>query len=173
MATSLPFVISTGAERSGEICGLLSLPRCRGPQRASPLSSRPERSGVERSAVCFPLTAAADGNEPPLCHLDRSGAEWRDLRSAFPSPLPRMATSLPFVISTGAERSGEICGLLFLDRSRGSQRASPLSSRPERSGVERSAVCVPLTAAADRNEPPLCHLDRCGAEWRDLRSAFP
>src|ERR1700723_589036 len=133
IATSLPFVISTGAERSGEICGLLF------------------------------LTAAADRNEPPLCHLDRSG---------------------------------EICGLLSLDRRRGPQRASPLSSRPERSGVERSAVCFPLTAAADRNEPPLCHLDRSGEicgllsldrcrgsqrasplssrpERRDLRSAFP
>src|ERR1700722_17844384 len=75
---------------------------------SSPLSSRPERSGVERSAVsadlswkCFSTGEVmgqrpTQGDEkrvlfrnyrcwkrrPPLCHLDRSseGAEWRDLR---------------------------------------------------------------------------------------------
>src|ERR1700733_8737675 len=79
----------------------------------SPLSSRPERSGVERSAV-----------------------------------------------------------LLFLDRSCGPQPPSPLSSRPERSVVERSPVRLSSTVAADHNCPPLCHLDRSAAEWRDLRSCF-
>jgi hypothetical protein len=33
-----------------------------------------------------------------------------DLRFAFPGSLLRAITALPFVISTGAQRSGEICG---------------------------------------------------------------
>jgi len=108
---------------------------------------------------------------PPLCHLDRSEVEWRDLRSSFPrlfsghdrSPLchldrsaasgeicgPRSlntvsgTTALPFVISTAAQRSGEICG-------------------------PRSLNTVP---GHDRS--PLCHLDRSAAQWRDLRSSCP
>src|ERR1700728_264124 len=76
----------------------------------------------------------------------------------------------PFVISTGAQRSGEICGVsgpfleMFFDRKSWpfappkvmkngpiqqlpSMEAppSPLSSRPERSGVERSAVSAVLS----------------------------
>src|SRR5580658_3110115 len=72
----------------------------------SPLSSRPERSVVERSAVsadlpwkCFSTGEVmalrpTQGDEKrvlfsnyccwkrraPLCHLDRSAAQWRDLR---------------------------------------------------------------------------------------------
>src|SRR3984957_14234154 len=168
--TALPFVISTGAKRSGEICGRPSPNRRCGLQRLSPLSSRPERSGVERSAVSHHPTAAADYNGSPLCHLDRSEAEWRDLRSPITQPPLRTTTALPFVISTGAKRSGEICGLPSPNRRCGLQRLSPLSSRPERSGVERSAVSHHPTAAADYNGSPLCHLDRSEAEWRDLRS---
>src|ERR1700684_617498 len=77
--TTLPFVISTGAKRSGEICG----------------------SSSQTSAPCH--------NDPPLCHLDRSEAQWRDLR------------------------------YFFLNLCTVPQRPSPLSSRPERSAVERSA----------------------------------
>src|SRR6202020_917466 len=128
----------------------------------SPLSSRPERSVVERSAVSAVLPwksfstrevmgrLPAQGDEkrfssnyrrrkrrPPLCHLDRSAAQWRDLRCqrslpgnvfrpekswAFGPPKAMKngfcsATTLhgsaarPFVISTGAQRSGEICGV--------------------------------------------------------------
>src|SRR5271168_2200620 len=54
----------------------------------SPLSSRPERSVVERSAVLVPWT------------------------------LLRATTALPFVISTGAQRSGEICGFFSLSSGR-------------------------------------------------------
>jgi hypothetical protein len=107
--TTLPFVISTGAKRSGEICG-------------SP-----------------PAADVAENHNPTLCHLDRSEAQWRDLRVSpsrrccgKPQPYPlssrpersvvgrsaglpqppmlRKTTTLPFVISTGAKRSGEICG---------------------------------------------------------------
>jgi len=83
--------------------------RC-GPQPPYPLSSRPERSAVERSAVAFSLTSAAGYDRATLCHLDRSEAQWRDLRL----PIPKIR-----------------CG---------PQPPYPLSSRPERSAVERSAV---------------------------------
>jgi hypothetical protein len=69
---------------------------------------------------------------------------------------------LPFVISTGAQRSGEICGVSgpsLGGRSQGDETGpvqqrllleappSPLSSRPElrRSAVERSAVSAALS----------------------------
>ena len=54
----------------------------------SPLSSRPKRGVVERSAVCLSLTAATGYYGPTLCHLDRSEAQWRDLR--FTGPLMEM-----------------------------------------------------------------------------------
>src|SRR6202041_2821678 len=85
---------------------------------------------------------------PPLCHLDRSAAQWRDLRcqrslpgnvfrpeKSWPFGPPKVmkngscsattvagSAALPFVISTGAQRSGEICGVscpflgMFFDR---------------------------------------------------------
>ena len=49
--------------------------------------------------------------------LDRKcvGAQWRDLRfSDSPSLPPRTTAPLSFVISTGAQRSGEICGSAVL-----------------------------------------------------------
>jgi hypothetical protein len=127
------------------------------------LSSRPERSGVERSAVsavlpwkCFSTGGVmglrpAQGDEkyllfgnytrwkrrPPLCHLDRSAAEWRDLRCqrSFPGNVFRPDESRAFGPAQGdekrvlfsnyrrrkrrpplchldrAQRSGEICGV--------------------------------------------------------------
>src|SRR3984885_10019853 len=92
----------------------------------SPLSSRPElrRSVVERSAVsavlpweCFSTGGVlglrpTQGDEervlfsnhtqwkrrPPLCHLDRSAAEWRDLRCqrTFPGKFFRPEESWAF-----------------------------------------------------------------------------
>src|SRR5580658_1176772 len=76
---------------------------------------------------------------------------------------------------------------------------SPLSSRPKRSAVERSAVRRPFlgnvfrqrgvmglwpTQGAEkrhlftndrrwRHRPPLCPLDRSAAQWRDLRFSGP
>src|SRR6202020_1803891 len=201
---------------------------------SSPLSSRPERSVVERSAVsadlswkCFSTGEVmgerpTQGDEkrvlfskyccwkrrPLLCHLDRSAAQWRDLRfqrsrlgnvfrqgpvqqllllEAPPSPLSSRpersvversafsavsswkcfstrscsattvagSAALPFVISTGAQRSGEICGVsglvleMFFDK------------------VLFSNYCC------WKRGPPLCHLDRSAAQWRDLRSSGP
>src|ERR1700677_2206453 len=138
--TVLPFVISTGAQRSGEICGFCS-PELRSiPQQSCPLSSRPERSVVERSAVSVLLNSDPSHNS--------------------------------FVISTGAQRSGEIGGYFSPELRSIPQRSYPLSSRPERSAVERSAVSVLLNSDPYHNSPALCHLDRSAAQWRDLRFLF-
>src|SRR3984885_14517494 len=55
----------------------------------SPLSSQPERSAVEGSAVpSIPMTNVEWERHPPLCHPDRSEAQWRDLQ--FRGPLLEM-----------------------------------------------------------------------------------
>ena len=124
-SAALPFVISTGAQRSGEICVFsgLFLEMCfrQGPvpqlqlQEAppSPLSSRPERSVVERSA----FSAVSSWK----CFSTRSCSATTVAGSA----------ALPFVISTGAQRSGEICGVsgpfleMFFDRRSHGPKAHP------------------------------------------------
>jgi hypothetical protein len=78
-----------------------------------------ERSAVRRSLLGNVLISyySPRKHRPPLCHLDRSAAQWRDLRFDGPSlgmfcsatTLPG-STALLFVISTEAQRSGEICG---------------------------------------------------------------
>src|ERR1700733_12668069 len=144
-----PFVISTGAQRSGEICGPAALPwecfstgevmglrptqgdekyllfgnHTRWKRRPPPLSSRPERSVVERSAVqrTFP------GN------VFRPEKSWafgppKVMKNTFCSATTLAGSAaLPFVISTGAQRSGEICGV--------SGPSLEMSSRPEESWV--------------------------------------
>src|ERR1700677_3947766 len=114
--------------------------RCHPPGDGLVVSSRPERSVVERSAV--PSSSySPQKRRPPLCHLDRSAAQWRDLRSPPAATLPEAPPS-------------------------------PLSSRPERSVVERSAL--PSSSYSPRKcNPPLCHLDRSAAQWRDLRFIGP
>ncbi|MDT7817495.1 MAG: hypothetical protein QOJ42_7411 [Acidobacteriaceae bacterium] len=65
----------------------------------SPLSSRPERSGAERSLCgCLFLEMFVDVAKP------------RDLRSLLETEI---LCSNRIVISTGAQRSGEICGLSY------------------------------------------------------------
>jgi len=61
------------------------------------------------------------------------------------------SAALPFVISTEAKRSGEIRGRPFLELPSRSTTALPLSSRPKRSVVERSAVSV--CSHADSSAP--------------------
>src|ERR1700727_2578505 len=122
-SAALPFVISTGA-----VMG-------RWPAQG-------DEKGFSSNYCCWK-------RRPPLCHLDRSAAQWRDLRCqrSFPGNVFLTETSwafgppkamknsfcsattlngsaaLPFVISTGAQRSGEICGVsgpsleMFFDRS--------------------------------------------------------
>src|ERR1700722_1131972 len=54
----------------------------------------------------------------------------------------------------------------------------PLSSRPKRSAVERSAVCPAQNTVAGRIDPTLCHLDRSepgfptSRSWRRPRAAL-
>src|SRR6202046_5648669 len=123
-----PFVISTGAQRSGEICGpadlswecfstgeVMGLRPAQGcekrfssnhtqwKRRPPPLSSRPERSVVERSAV----------------------------QRTFPGNVFRPQKSW----AQGDEKY-----LLFGNHTHWKRRPPLLSSRPERSVVERSAV---------------------------------
>src|SRR5580658_3323179 len=134
---------------------------CQWKRRPPPLSSRPERSVVERSAVsavlpwqCFSTGGVmglrpAQGDEkyllfgnytrwkrrPPLCHLDRSAAEWRDLRCQRSFPGPEKSRR---------RKKGPVPQRLLLEAP-----PSPLSSRPERSGVERSALSAVLPWAGE------------------------
>jgi hypothetical protein len=118
-----------------------------GQQPHYPLSSRPERSAVERSAGrAIPIANLPVSSHTTLCHLDRSVAQWRDLRLRHSNSKPT-----------------------------GQQPHYPLSSRPERSAVERSAVRpIPIANLPVSSHTTLCHLDRSAAQWRDLRDApFP
>ena len=133
-SATLPFVLSTG--------GVMGLRPTQGDEKRVLFSNY----------CCWK-------RRPPLCHLDRSseGAEWRDLRFqrtfagnvfrpeeswAFGPPKAMKsgscsATTLngsaahPFVISTGAQRSGEICGVsgpfleMFFDRRSHGPKAHP------------------------------------------------
>src|ERR1700678_4640870 len=65
-------------------------------------------------------------SRPPLCHLDRSseGAQWRDLRSSQSSDASPCPSQSPIFLNV---------------------TALPLSSRPERSAVEGSAVVTVVT----------------------------
>src|ERR1700735_4139996 len=127
-----PFVISTGAQRSGEICGpadlswecfstgeVMGLRPAQGcekrfssnhtqwKRRPPPLSSRPERSVVERSAV----------------------------QRTFPGNVFRPETSRAFGPPKVMKKY-----LLFGNHTQWKRRPPLLSSRPEQSVVERSAV---------------------------------
>jgi hypothetical protein len=113
-----------------------------GPQPTHPLSSRPERSAVEGSAVpVFPTTNQQIHNRRTLCHPDRSVAQWRDLQFPFPHR-----------------------------KSSGPQATHPLSSRPKRSGS--GGICSSRFPTANhqvQKQRTLCHPDRSVAQWRDLR----
>src|SRR5580698_5009217 len=148
-SAALPFVISTGAQRSGEIRGV-SGPSLGGRSQgdetgpvqqlllleasASPLSSRPElrRSVVERSAVSAVLPWAR---------------EVKAMKSGSCSATTVAgSTALPFVISTGAQRSGEICGVSGPSLGRRSQ------------GDEKRVLFS--NYCCWKRRPPLCPLDR-------------
>src|SRR5580693_1071590 len=147
----------------------------------SPLSSRPElrRSVVERSAVSAVLPWAGEvkamkrvlfsnyccrKRRPPLCHLDRSAAQWRDLRcrrsflgNVFSTEVMKNGScsaatvagsaALPFVISTGAQRSGEICGV-----------SGPFLGNVS-TEVMKNGSCSATTVAGSA-ALPLCNFDR-------------
>jgi hypothetical protein len=115
---TLPFVISTEAKRSGEICGL-PIPRPLLPAKATlpfVISTEAKRSGE-------------------ICGLP------------IPRPLMPAKATLPFVISTEAKRSGEICGLAVLswkcfatDRSVLEKPAVPLSPRTHAACKSRNVL---------------------------------
>ena len=160
---SIQVVISTGAQRSGEISVLISTLESHG-QR---LSSRPERSIQWRVIPTLKPTPRATNG----CHLDRSAAQWRDL--CVDLNLAK-AQSPKVVISTGAQRQ-------WRDLSQWKRPRPPLSSRPERSAVENSVIStgaqhpqgVEQTSTPPLHHVPysstvvvvLCHLDRSAAQW--------
>ena len=78
-------------------------------------------------------------HRPPLCHLDRSVAQWRDLR--FSGPFLEM----------------------FFDRG--------VMGHWAHQGDEKRLLFSNYSAWKHR--PPLCHLDRSVAQWRDLRFSGP
>ncbi len=78
-------------------------------------------------------------HHPPLCHLDRSAAQWRDLRF-----------SCPFLE-------------IFFDR-------GIMGLRPTQGDEKRLLFS---NDSAWKHRPPLCHLDRSAAQWRDLRFSCP
>jgi hypothetical protein len=78
--TALSFVIPTGAQRSGGIC--------------SPC-------GVTAPDPSIQIANVPRSNGPILCHLDRSAAQWRDLRLPIPKPSLRVMTTLPLYTRPG------------------------------------------------------------------------
>src|SRR6202034_4093361 len=102
------------------------------------------------------LTTIPGKRRPPLCHLDRSAAQWRDLR--FSGPLMEMFFDGG---NHGPSTQGDEKPLLFTNYNPREAPPSPLSSRPERSAVERSAV--QRSSHGDvfrRREPWALHLRR-------------
>jgi hypothetical protein len=113
----------------------------------SPLSSRPERSAAEGSAVFSTRNQSKRPSTLTLkinCHPDRSEAKWRDLLfRASPSSTPEGSATFPFVIPTEAKRSGGICSFSPPATKANGPNPHPqnkLSSRPKRSEVEGPAV---------------------------------
>src|SRR6202789_1450374 len=93
--TTLPYVISAGARGRGEICGVVDLSwKCFSTERSA-----------EEGPVCLPLKGVPGHDDPPLCHLDRSAAQWRDLR--YSGPFMEM-------FFDRAQRRGGTCGCLPL-----------------------------------------------------------
>src|SRR5271168_1178374 len=127
----------------------------------SPLSSRPKRSAVERSAVQRLFLGNVFSTEfrwaygPPKVMKNGSCS----------ATTIDGSTALPFVISTEAKRSGEICGSAALSWKCVFDRVS-MGLRPTQGDEKR------LLFSNDyrwKHRPPLCHLDRSEAQWRDLR----
>jgi hypothetical protein len=127
-----------------------------------PLSSRPERSGAEGSAVTLqaatkphlrrPQPPHRKATAPNICHPDRSEAQRRDLQSPF---IPQQNPTF----DAPSHRTGK-------------PLLQPLSSRPERSGAEGSAVTLQAATKTLPSTPPataqesyrsnICHPDRSG-----------
>ncbi len=117
-STALPFVIPTEAQRSGGIRSSLNRYLLWMEALPSPLSSRPKRSVVEGSAVLSTGICSGWKHCPPLCHPDRSAAQWRDPQFSQPASAQDGSTALPFVLPTEAypdfllrsARQHRVCG---------------------------------------------------------------
>src|ERR1700691_3770833 len=97
--------------------------------------------------------------------VENKPANTHTYSSAFvQQPLFPGSAALPFVISTGAERSGEICGSAVLSWKCFSTEG--IMGPPPKATKNR--FCS-LTTIPGKRRPPLCHLDRSAAQWRDLR----
>ncbi len=189
-SATLPFVISTEAQRSGEIYGSAALSwKCFSTEESWAFG--PPK--VMKNGLLF-SNYSTWKHRPPLCHLDRSAARgeicgsaalswecfsteesWafgppKAMKNRFSSATTLSGSAtLPFVISTEAQRSGEICGSavpflgMFFDR-------GVMGLRPTQ-GDEKPLLFsnYPLW----KRHPPLCHLDRSAAQWRDLRFQRP
>jgi hypothetical protein len=119
----------------------------------SPLSSRPERSAVEGSAVLSTSIRSEWKHHPPLCHPDRSAAQWRDLQFSQPASDPDGSTTLPFVIPTEAQRSGGICSSLNQHPIRMEAPPSPLSSDRSEAQWRDAAPSAHFTHGQDAHVP--------------------
>jgi hypothetical protein len=136
-ATRSPFVIPTGAKRSGGICSvpqpstnpktLHATSSNQRKQHTLNLSSRPERSEAEGSAVCpnpqqipkhfTPQAAINAGNTLSICHPDRSEAKRRDLQCALaPKQIPKHFKPL------AAINEGNTLSICHPDRSEAKRR---------------------------------------------------
>ena len=133
-------------------------------------------------------------HRPPLCHLDRNAAQWRDLR--FSGPF------LEMVFDRGAmglwPTQGDEKRLLFsnncqwrhrpplchLDRSAAQWRDLRFCGPFLGMFFDRGVMGLWPTQGDEkrllfsnncrwRHRPPLCHLDRSAAQWRDLRFSGP
>jgi hypothetical protein len=153
---------------------------------------------VEGSAVPSTSSCCPSKRYPPLCPPDRSEAKWRDLRFPRPATTAHQSATLPFVLPTGAKRSGGICGSLDQQLLPTKALPSPLSSRPKCSWAcgppkvmkngFRSATSLPGSAPLPLVIPtgaqrsggisvwmlfPGSVFRKSVAQWRDLRCSPP
>jgi hypothetical protein len=80
------------------------------------------------------------------------------------------STALPFVIPTGAQRSGEIRGSAALSWKYFFDLQESWASGPTRGDEKRLLFS---NYSPSKRRPLLCHLDRSAAQWRDLRRGSP
>src|ERR1700679_644221 len=142
-------------------------PRYPGFIPAIELSSRPERSVVEGPVVSVPLTSTSDYNRPTLCHLDRSVAQWRDLR--FYSPNLCFGLQPPYPLSSRPKRTRISYFALLAtttdavfpqEKPHDVDRRNESRQEIRGSAVERSAVISPLVASLIQPRTPVVVLPR-------------
>ena len=171
-----PYVIPTEAKRSG---GILA-PSCLEPGAVDPsipLRSSRDDTGVVRSSRDDMVEGGMTGMYdippalPPVCHSDRSEAEWRNPgtamhrtrcgRSLHSAYAPVGMTGM-YVIPTGAKRSGGILAPSCLEPT-AKDPSIPLRSSRDDTGVARSS----------RDDRNACHSDRSEAKWRNPGTFLP